>query len=199
MANRSYLYTSDHLPGSPAWVARKELRSIAEWNYDIPIAFRILLSGAPVAVRSSIWDTPDLIAIAGDAKTGLARLNAYMAVLPEATAPLVDETRAFFAKPENVKRHFILECGEIFDLSEGDMAEKNRALVSEIGRITDDVSKLKGRHALPADTRLRALFRRVLGGTSTRQPADPLAPFYGLGLGSWSDVLYFQFMNDEEA
>jgi hypothetical protein len=82
MANRSYLYASDHLPGSAEWEKQKELRSIGEYRYDIPLAFRILLSGAPRAVRSSIWDTPQLIAIASDARTGLARLERYLALLP---------------------------------------------------------------------------------------------------------------------
>ena len=93
MANRSYLYASDHLSGSAAWERQKDLRSIAEWRYDIPFVFRIRLSGNPTPVRS--------------------------------------------------------------------------------------------------------FFRRLLGNRRRSWREDPLMPFYEIGLGAWSNVLYFQFGEEE--
>ncbi|QEG32123.1 hypothetical protein GobsT_69740 [Gemmata obscuriglobus] len=43
MANRSYLYAADALPTSGA-EKKPRIVDIAEWKYDIPIAFRLLLS-----------------------------------------------------------------------------------------------------------------------------------------------------------
>lgn len=189
MANRSYLYTTDHLPGSPEWMQRKDLRSIGEFRYDIPLAFRILLSGSPVAVRSSIWESPEPLAIAGDARIGVARLMAYLDRLPAQAAPLVAETRAFFADPDNVRRHFVLECGEIFDLSPGDLAEKNEALLGEIAAITDDVAALE----LPQPMPEPSLVRRWLAKALKLPPADPLDAWYAIGLGSWANILYYEF------
>ena len=193
MANRSYLYTTDHLPGSPEWARRKDLRSVGEFRYDIPLAFRILLSGNPAAVRSSIWESPDPLAIAGDARTGVERLMAYLDFLPEQAGPLVAETRAFFGKPENVRRYFVLECGEIFDLAPGDLAEKNRALLAEITAITDDVSGLDIPQSAPGPSLVRKLLAKAL----KLAPADPLEPWYAIGLGSWSNILYYEFSPEE--
>ncbi len=198
MANRSYLYASDHLPGSADWERQKDLRSIGEYRYDIPLTFQILLSGAPMAVRSSIWDTPQLIAIAADAKTGLARLDRYLSMLPPEAKELVDETRAFFADPANVKKYFILEGGEILELTDRDLAEQNREFVSQFGSITDDASKLDVPSPTPAPSPLRSFFRRFLGSRGRSRRDDPLTPFYEIGLGAWSNVLYFQFGEEEE-
>jgi hypothetical protein len=194
MANRSYLYASDHLPGSAEWEKQKDLRSIGEYRYDIPLTFQILLSGAPRAVRSSIWDTPQLIAIAADAKTGLARLDRYLTLLPPEAGKLVAETRAFFADPANVKKYFILEGGEILELTDRDLAEQNLELVSAFGAITDDVSKLE----VPSPVPPPSFFRRLLGNRRRSWRDDPLMPFYEIGLGSWSSVLYFQFGAEDQ-
>lgn len=193
MANRSYLYTTDHLPGSAEWAVKKDLRGIAEWRYDIPLVFRILLSGKPVVVRSSIWDTPQLIAIAGEARTGLDRLLKYIDLLPEPAKDLVAEAREFFAKPENVRKYFILEGGEIFELSDRDLAAQNLALVSKIGSITDDISKLCVPPPAGAAATLRTFFRGIVTQLLKVPPASPLEPYFDIGLGSWTNVLYFDF------
>jgi hypothetical protein len=198
MANRSYLYASDHLPGSAEWERQKDLRSIGEYRYDIPLTFQILLSGAPMAVRSSIWDTPQLIAIAADAKTGLARLERYLTLLPPEAKELVDETRAFVADPANVRKYFVLEGGEILELTDRDLAEQNREFVSRFGSITDDVSKLDVPSPKPAPSALRSFFRRLLGNRRRSWRDDPLMPFHEIGLGAWSNVLYFQFGEEDE-
>ena len=74
MANRSYLYTSEHLPGSPESEKDRDLHSIAEWNYDIPLVFKLLLTGNPIAVESSIWEVSEKIAVAGEFESGLKAL-----------------------------------------------------------------------------------------------------------------------------
>lgn len=197
MANRSYLYATDHLPGSAAWEEKKDLRSIAEWRYDIPFVFKILLSGNPAPVRSSIWDTPQLIAVAADAKAGLARLERFLALLPPEAKVLVDETREFFSDPRNVRKHFILEAGEIFELMDKDLGVQNRDLVAEIASITDDSLRLEVPAPLSAVAAKLPLIRRLLLKMSRTRPVDPLMPFYDVGLGGWSSVLYFQFEADE--
>lgn len=197
MANRSYLYATDHLPGSAAWEEKKDLRSIAEWRYDIPFVFKILLSGNPTPVRSSIWDTPQLIAVAADAKAGLARLERFLAMLPPEAKMLVDETREFFSDPRNVKKHFILEAGEIFELMDKDLGVQNLDLVAEIASITVDSLRLEVPAPLSAAAAKLPLIRRLLLKMSRTRPVDPLRPFYDVGLGGWSSVLYFQFEADE--
>lgn len=193
MADRSYLYATDHLPGSSEWEATRELRSISEWNYDIPLVFKLLLSGAPLPVRSSIWETEEKIALAGEAKVGLEHLNAYLARLPAEAAPLVAEAQSFLSRPENCRRYFVLECGEIFDMEGDNHGEQNLALLVEIRGLPAKINSLP----VPS-MRTNVSFLMRLFGRSTRATSrDPLKPFYALGLGNWSSILYFQFEGGE--
>jgi hypothetical protein len=193
MANRCYLYTTDHLPGSAEWTQKKDLRGVAEWNDDIPLVFQILLSGNPVAVRSSIWDSPELLALAGESGTGLRRLMDYLQLLPAQAEPLVAETKTFFADPENHKRYFVLEIREIFDYADREMAEKNAEIISQISAIGDDVSKLYLPEPSSAEPFFRGLLRRLL----KIPPPGPLEPYYEVGLGLWSNILYYDFSPEQ--
>lgn len=194
MANRCYLYTTEHLPGSAAWLEKKDLRGMAEWNDDIPLAFQILLSGNPVAVRSSIWDSPHPIAIAGDAATGLRRLMDYLQLLPPQAEPLVADTKVFFEDPENHKKHFVLEIREIFDYADREMADKNAEIISQIATIGDDLSALYRPEPATAEPFLRRVIRRLL----KLPPPSPLEPYYEIGLGLWSNILYYDFSPQQE-
>ncbi len=191
MANRSYLYSADNLPESPEWGVKKALHGIAEYNFDIPLVFKILLTGNPAACRSSIWETPEKIAIAGDYSQGLANLTKYLARIPDPAArPLVDEAIQFLSAPTRSRKHFILECGEIFDLTKGSLADKNNALLVEIQEISADVDDLPTPQPANARTGLLSKLFRL-------KAPDPLLPYYEIGLGSWSEILYFDFSQNE--
>lgn len=189
MANRCYLYTTDHLPGSVEWTEKKDLRGIAEWCDAVPLSFQILLSGNPVAVRSSIWDSPEPLALAGDSETGLRRLMDYLQLLPAQAEPLVAETKAFFAQANNRRKYFILECREIFDYADAEMAVKNAEIRAQIAAIGDDLSGLY----LPEPDGPEPLLRRILRRLLKMPPPSPLGPYYEVGLGLWSNLLYYDF------
>ncbi|CAA0104231.1 Uncharacterised protein [BD1-7 clade bacterium] len=193
MANRSYLYTTDHLPESPEWDEQRDLHSIAEWNYDIPLAFKLLLTGNPIAVKSSIWETPERIAIAGEFKSGLNVLQEYLARLPSEAEPLVTEANEFLLKASNERKYFILECGEIFDMDEGSLEDRNLSLLQEISSLKPDISKLHVPIAPKIELPKLSLIDRLFGKKQEQEKSDPLEPFYGIGLGNWSNILYFQF------
>lgn len=194
MANRCYLYTTDHLPGNAAWREKKDLRGIAEWNDDIPLAFQILLSGNPVAVPSSIWDSPHPLAIAGDAATGLRRLMDYLQLLPPQAEPLVADTRAFFAEAGKPGAYFVLECREIYDYNDRDMAVQNSKIISQIAAVGDDLSALYRPEPAAAEPFLRRVIRRLL----KLPPPSPLEPYFEIGLGLWSNILYYDFSPQQE-
>lgn len=52
MANRSYLYSTNVVPGPDVKKATRTLTGISEWNYDIPIIYKLLLSGNPRPCKS---------------------------------------------------------------------------------------------------------------------------------------------------
>jgi len=193
VANRSYLYTTDHLPESSEWEANKNLHSISEWGYDIPLVFKLLLTGNPLAVKSSIWGVSEKIALAGEFQIGLGVLEEYFARLPAEAEPLINEARSFLSKISNQRKYFILECGEIFDMEEGSLYEKNLSLIEEINELKSNISNINVPKVINVELPKRGLLDRLLGKKQVQPKSDSLKPFYPLGLGNWSNVLYFQF------
>lgn len=191
MAHRSYLYSTDNLPESMEWNIKKTLHGISEYRYDIPLVFKLLLSGKPGACRSSIWETPEKIAISGDYALGLANLRRYLDRISDpAICPLVEEAHQFLNSPVHARRHFILECGEIFELTEGSLTDKNNALLSEIRDISENVD------SVPIPTAISTK-RGLLSKLLKLKAPDPLSPYHELGLGFWSEILYFDFSENE--
>jgi len=191
MANLSYLYATDILPRSPGWTNNTSLHGISEYRYGIPLVFKILLSGNPVACRSSIWESPEPIAIAGDYSIGRANLHKYLKrVADPVAAPVVEEALQYLNAPTHIRRHLILECGEIFDLTEGSLTAKNNALLSEVQGIGKRIDSLP----IPSATAVRSGFFSKL---FKHKAPDPLLPYYKIGLGFWSETIYFPFGENE--
>lgn len=199
MANRSYLYTTDYLPDSPEWQEKPNFRGIGEWNYDIPLTFQLLLSANPIPVKTTIWDIANAnpIAIAGDAKEGLAHLEAYMARLPEQAQPLILETKEFFSQPKNVKKYFILESAEIFMMfceTNDEIEAQNLSLLAEIKSLGVNLLNIPLPEEKLNQDKKEGIFTRLFSSKNEPKPLiDPLKPYYPLGFGNWSNILYFDF------
>ena len=110
-----------------------------------------------------IWDCADEIAIAGDYDEGVSRLLRYLDRIehPRITE-LRDRTRKFLTVAENKRRYFILECGEIFEMEDAPLAEQTNQLLSEILELN-----------------------------STSSDSFAGLDIETLGLGNWSNELYF--------
>ena len=78
-------------------------------------------------------------------------------------------------------------------MEEGPLEAKNRALIEEINSINQDVRALAVPKAIIPDEPPRGFLDKLLGRKQEPPQYDPLEPFYGLGLGNWSNILYFQF------
>jgi hypothetical protein len=195
MANRSYLYSSNFVPSLEANAGDRRITGISEWSYDIPIAFKVLLSGNPRKCRSSIWEVPEEIAIVGDYNLGLDRLLCFLDRMPlPEVAPLKDESRRFLEDEANKNPYFVLECGEIFEMEDSPLAEQNDRLLAEILKIEPVIesslaSLLPNR---PSTPKARGFFSRVLGrNPPAAQQKVTTDAVQSLGLGNWSNVLYF--------
>ena len=137
MANRSYLYTADGVPGHAPGPGRIE--DLSEWNWQVPILHRVLLTGAPKLCPSTIWESP-VLAIAGDYDTGVANLERFFAALPQ-----TDEVRANTASalevlqnPARRRNQLLLEVGEIVALTvSADKDEDYHAWATEITESTE--------------------------------------------------------------
>jgi hypothetical protein len=170
MANRSYLYSIDAEPYGDA--NRRRVLGLSEWDYAIPLAYKLLVSENPCACRSMIWESEDLVAIIGDYQTGLRRLSDFLA---EAQTPFLksaaDEAIRFLSDPNVQQPLILLESAEIFDLEGEDWARQNQALLQEIKGIGGTIE---------------GFWRR-----STNDTDQQIASALGLG-GRWSNILYFE-------
>jgi hypothetical protein len=195
MANRSYLYSSNFVTSPDTNEADRRMTGISEWNYDIPIAFKILLSGAPMKCRSSIWEVPEEIAIVGDYDQGLDRLLHFLDRIPlPEIIPLKEEARQFLTHDANKNRYFVLECGEIFEMDDAPPTEQNDRLLAEIRNIEPLIESALA-DLLPS----QASTAKASGFLSRLLDRKPPAPerkgsagaVHSLGLGNWSSILYF--------
>ena len=161
MANRSYLYASDMVPARDVDPTKRRMIGISEWNYDIPVVYKLLSSGNPQACISSIWKIDPKIAVVGEFAAGLDRLTKFLDRLPkQLIQTLREETIQFLSLPTNRRKYFVLECGEIFDMQGGNLEDQNTALLREIQQFNPDV--------VTSEEGITAL-----------------------GLDNWSNILYF--------
>jgi hypothetical protein len=167
MANRSYIYASDIVPARGADPKKRRMIGISEWNYDIPVAYKLLASGSPQTAISSIWKLDQKIAIVGDFDAGESRLMQFLDQLPEPQIrSLREEAKLFLSSPQHRRKYFVLECGEIFDMQGGDLALQNDQLLKEIEHFDPPAPQ-------------------------SEKEID------ALGLGNWSDVFYFDINDAE--
>ena len=180
LANRSYLYSCNIVPGTDAGAVARKRIGISEWNWETPLAFRLLLSGNPRVCRSTIWDLPDEIAIVGDYAQGVEKLRTVLAriTLPEAQ-PLIAQALSFLDDEANRQAWFVLESGELYDMEDDDMAALNREMLASIHDVDRD-----------AEAMLTALQPGSQGGPNSAHPSAEAA-LAELGLGNWSNMLYF--------
>lgn len=200
MANRSYLYSTNVMPGPSAKANGRKLIGISEWNYDIPIVFKLLISANPKICPSSIWDNQEGIALIGDYASGVQNLEGFLSriALPSAQ-PLIAEALEFLSKSENQNQYFVLECGEIFDMGDTPLQEQNLALFEQVQNLQPEID-MALQSLLPPSAEppkpvgfLAKLFGRV--SEPPKQDHDPMQSIYSLGLGNWSNILYFDFSN----
>ena len=213
MANRSYLYSSNLIPSRKVAKPERKLIGLSEWPNFIPLVYRVLMSGNPHVCATSIWDNAEEIAIVSDYAPGVDRLKQFFKriILPQAQ-PCIDEALAFLERKDNVQAYIVLECGEIFDFNDEPMEDQNEALLKDIKDLELEMTvALDDLHILasPASEKLSSL--GTLAKFFSKKPA-PLTPselqeqenkllnaITGLGLGGWSNILYFDFSDDGKA
>ena len=165
MANRAYLYAKK----DEAFVA------ISEYNYDIPIAYKILVSCKTKRVRSGIFGSPFKIALRGNFEEGVERLYAFLeelkqkGLIPEAELDeKIEETRSFLEKQRGC-RFFWLEGAEIYEYG-GPALFGNLKMCRQISRIETEIAN----------------FYRELDGV---KPDERMGM---IGIQEWADCLYYE-------
>ena len=165
MANRAYLYAKKG----------KELTAISEYNYDIPIAYKILVSCNTKRVRSGIFRTPFKIALQGDFEPGVERLYAFLEELkqrglfPETELDeKIKETKTFLEKHRGSK-FFLLEGAEVYEY-DGPALIGNLKMRRQISRIEKQIE----------------IFYQELEQTKLDERINMI------GIQEWADCLYYE-------
>lgn len=180
MANRSYLYTVDSIPG---YGPPPRIEDLAEWNWEVPPLHRVLLTGSPQLCHSMIWDSP-MQAIAGDYDTGVANLERFLAALPQTDAVREESAKALavLKNPERRRPHFLLEVGELVELvstvdPDEDYDGWVRELMANVERELAEIGSVEG----------------WIAYAKTLREDDTEKLQAATGAGYWPNVTYFSF------
>lgn len=189
MANRSYLYATDRLPDGRtdnSWVG------LSEWSYDIPLVYKLLLSGSPQACLSTIWPDVGNIAIVGSFAQGLKRLETFLFQIEcDDARPLVQETVAFLTAPHNQRSYFVLECGEIFAMENFDAVEQCESLIRSFSSLEHEASQALHQLNQSSVQSASLLAKLFPNRTLSLESQSKQRQLDELGLGNWTNCLYY--------
>ena len=185
MANRSYLFASPFVPGpDPAKDDPQQVKGISECNYAIPLVYQLLVSVDVQLCRSMIWTLPEHTALAGRCGAGIDRLQQFLARIDHpSVAPLRDEALDFLNSHADRNGYFVLECAEILDMGDAPLAEQAASLLKDVQNIDAEIEAAVASLA----PKKKNFWERVF--TPSQQSIEE--PLRELGLGYWSDTLYY--------
>lgn len=222
MANRSYLYSIDFDRTKGERKAGEKILGLSEYSYSIPLSYKILVSQDSKISKSINWDYEHPIAIQGNFIKGKQKLLDFLMKLQSEnlfnTLELetqINETRTFLNSHQ--LENIILECGEIYEMGDGELEDQNKELFDEDivkieSQITEylndfksmnetvqnlkneisDLSKPKGflSKIFSSDnsTKIKELEKKIINIEQEK--------WNMLGVNYWSDILYFHFDNE---
>jgi hypothetical protein len=194
MANRCYLYSTNFIPGAAATEHRRAV-GIAEFAYDIPLVFKLLLSGNPRPCSSLIFEGTDEIALVGDYEPGLARMLQFLDDVRHPAVPsLREEAQEFLESEENRNSYFVLEGGEVFAMTAESLIKENQKLLAELvdlePRIVKAIAEIEAR--IQEETHPPGFLARLFGARTPVRKDDSSDLVYRLGLGNWTNVLFYE-------
>jgi len=205
MANRSYLFSTNFDKSSYAGKENREIRGISEFDYDIPLAYKILVSQDAKIVNSIIWEYSHPIAIQGDFSKGKRKFFDFLDAL--VTENILDgsiweekmnEARGFLNSAKCKNDFFLLENGEIYEMTGEALEAQNLFLFeNEILKIDDTISRhlLRIKELKQGRQNKHGLFSGFGKSKKANNESDKeLIILHDLlGIDYWSDVLYYNF------
>ncbi len=225
MANRSYLYSIDFDVNKGERKPGEKIYPLSEYNYSIPLSFKILVSQNAEIAPSLIWGMEHPIAIQGDFNKGKQKLLDFLdRLLHENLFEKIElqkqiaETEAFLSK--NRLENTYLECCELYQLREDkvEVVVQNKELFEyEILKIDEEIEEyIKDFKTMKASidqlqVELMALSKPKSGFLSKLFSSDKSSQVQELekkinrlkhemwkmlGIDYWRDVLYFDFDNE---
>ncbi|MCF2908017.1 hypothetical protein L1285_06710 [Pseudoalteromonas sp. DL2-H2.2] len=187
MANRSYLFSANQKPKRADSLI---LRGLSEWNYDIPLIYKILVSGEGIeSVDSLIWDFDTPFAISMEYRHALDNLYQFKEIIEKhCSSDVLKYSIDFLSKQENSGEYFLLEPYEIYLLEESPLRSQHEELVRSLRNfdIVENAEKFIRENNHKNTNSLSSLF-------SSRKKAVRLIEngLVNSGFQEWSDILAY--------
>jgi hypothetical protein len=173
MANRSYLYSTNMVPKAGARQEGRKFTGISEWNYEIPLVFKILISINTRRCTSLILVDPQEGALIGEYDAGVDRLFRFLKrISTPKVAPLRDKAMQFLGATESKNKYFYLECAELFMMSSEPFSSQIEQLLHDIWNVESNIEE-------------EIKFINSIGHATRDED------LYKIGLGHWSNALYY--------
>lgn len=180
MANRSYLYSINEIPGIKV---RQTLtvKGLSEFRWGVPLTYLILLSGKTNVCDALIGEFDAPAALAGDYSKGVDRLERFSELMREWNVNHVSvferqmqDALSFLKDDTNIQQYMYLDITEIFNIGGENDVDGYKLNVELVGEALDAGNyEQMNKHILDGDLK-----------TNWEEH---------LGLDYWSDVLYFHF------
>jgi hypothetical protein len=174
------------LKGPCQIAADRRVVGLNECSTDIPIGFKLLISGNARKCPSLIFDDPECVGILGDYEQGVARFLEFVDHIRHPAIPeLIAEAREFLANPANKQAYILLEPEEVFWFDDEPSTEQADKLLAELADLCDQKQKaiLEIEERLFEETPPPGFFARLLGKRTPVRRDDSNDLVYGLGLG----------------
>lgn len=182
MANRSYLYSINQIPGTTT-IQTLSLKGLSEFKYDIPLSFLLLVSGHPIVCDSLLGTFTEKVSVAGIYAEGVANLKAFGQLMmnspikvPGLFKEQLDKAVAYLERPDIKQEYIFLDLGEIYQLIDMNPAE-------------DVINR--------TEAIFEAIAHRDIAHLPVSYFEDDCNLFTGweetIGLNDWYDALYFDF------
>ncbi len=202
VANRSYLYSVDKKFEE---IEKQNIIGLSEWNYDIPLLYKILLSCDPQICKSpaaSSWESFDNddnyeidenCAILADFEGGILKLKEFSKKITHHIAQkLFKEAIDFLQESNNRQKYFLLDLAEIYEMNDGSSQEQNQELIAQIRSLDNYADEVVTKLAKYNPERFAN--RNWLGKLFSPKIDDQeLEELFceELGLGNWHNELYY--------
>ncbi len=222
MANRSYLFSIDFDRTKGERKEGEKIFGLSEYSYSIPLSYKILVSQDSKISNSINWDYEHPIAIQGNFEKGKQRLFDFLMKLQSENLfdkteleKQINETKDFLNNHQ--LQNIILECGEIYEMGDGELEDQNKELFGEdimniesqineylndfrsmnktiqiLNNEISDFSKPKGflSKIFSSDNsvKIQELEKKIKNVEQEK--------WNMLGVNYWSDILYYHFENE---
>lgn len=180
MANRSYLYSINVIPDKNP-EQKRVIKGLTEFNWDIPLSHKLLVSSETKICDSVIWNVEEKIGLVGNYEKGVENLKKFLDIFKKQTIKnknefdkYYNESLTFLEDPKNQQNYILLEAGEIFDLAGEDINVAIKLLYNEINELKNQ-------------DKLSDIARKINQNWEEK-----------LGIDEWTNILYFDFSDKEK-